>query len=367
MTSPTNSSPQVARYRAHSRRARALGPVMRVLLRPLIAAVPLTPWLLKRLYLVDLIGALLPLPRGATASRRNFNDFEAELVAAPGVPTDSEALILYFHGGGFVAGGLRTHRRLVARISATAGVPVLQVHYRQLPVALLSETLEDCVGVYRELVAEGHPGDRIMLAGDSAGGYLAFAVAQRAIEEGLPRPCAIAALSPWIDLDGRHHADHRNAKRDAYIPAKLLARIGSLLPGQGDPLTPMLETDVSALPPALIQVGSTEVLRSDAELMSARLAKSGVPCVLQIWDRQVHVFQVLADLIPEGKAAIEEIGVFARRRLGPYRDQQSPQRDPQDRGTSAHSLKLPDENQDTSPREPPIESGRPASDQRRRS
>ena len=67
------------------------------------------------------------------------------------------------------------------------------------------------------------------------------------------------------------------------------------------------------MPPALIHIGSREVLMADAELMANRLVSAGVPCDLQVWDRQVHVFQAAASWIPEARVAIDEIGAFVQR------------------------------------------------------
>lgn len=66
------------------------------------------------------------------------------------------------------------------------------------------------------------------------------------------------------------------------------------------------------LPPALIHVGSREVLMADAELMANRLVSAGVPCDLQVWEKQVHVFQAAASWVPEARLAIDEIGAFVR-------------------------------------------------------
>ena len=67
------------------------------------------------------------------------------------------------------------------------------------------------------------------------------------------------------------------------------------------------------MPPALIHIGSREVLMADAELMANRLVSAGVACDLQVWDRQVHVFQAAASWVPEARSAIEEIGTFVQR------------------------------------------------------
>jgi acetyl esterase/lipase len=69
-------------------------------------------------------------------------------------------------------------------------------------------------------------------------------------------------------------------------------------------------SELASMPPVLIQTGSGEVLRVDAERMAARLANCGVECRLQIWDRQAHDFHLLADLLSDGRAAIDDIALF---------------------------------------------------------
>ena len=69
---------------------------------------------------------------------------------------------------------------------------------------------------------------------------------------------------------------------------------------------------VADLPPALIQIGSREILMPDAELMANRLVAAGIPCDLQVWEDQVHVFQAAAGWVPEARAAIDEIALFVQ-------------------------------------------------------
>jgi acetyl esterase/lipase len=256
------------------------------------------------------LGIIQAAPPGTRCSPVQFDGFVGELVTAPGVDRD-DGVILYFHGGAFFCCGLRSHRRLVARISAAAGVPVLNVGYRQLPAATLAQSIADCVHAYRLLLLRGYSAEQVVLAGDSAGGYLAFAVALRAVAEGLPAPAGIAALAPWLDLECIYSLVHPNGMTDPYLPLRRVAQIAPLLYGGGAPLPSLLDdADLSVLPPTLIQAGSVEALLSDAEQMTDRLATAGVPVRLQIWEGQVHVFQAFADLVPEAHTAIGEIGAF---------------------------------------------------------
>ncbi|WP_433665560.1 alpha/beta hydrolase [Nocardia sp. CA-128927] len=254
-----------------------------------------------------------------TGTRRRpvlFDGFHGEWVwhrdtADPGMRTDSA--ILYFHGGGFVSCGLRTHRRIVSRVARASAMPVLNVAYRQLPQAHITDTIADGVAAYRYLLSRGFPGDRIIVAGDSAGGGLAFSVALAARDAGLPVPGGITAIAPWADLDPTAKYAHPNALLDPVIPIRgldVITRWGYRIDGKLDPAWSPVNHDFTGLPPALILVGSTEVLLADAELLAARCAEAGVPCRLQIWDRQAHVFVAGADVLPEGRAAFREIGAF---------------------------------------------------------
>ncbi|POM24235.1 Carboxylesterase LipF [Actinomadura rubteroloni] len=300
-------------------RARLTARGLKLTAAPVLALWPLGQRALRPAFALDLAAPVaLPTPRWARVERIKAGDVRAEWVRAPRAADDR--VVLYFHGGGFFCCGLRTHRRMVARISAAAGASVLSVAYRQLPAAPLAVSVRDCVDAYRWLLEQGHDPARIVVAGDSAGGFLAFAATLRAMEEGLPRPAAIVAMAPLTDLDHTAKAAHPNARTDAYLPARRVRRLAELLTEGVVPLDPALSpvnADLSGLPPVLIQVGSTEMLLPDAELMAAKLSAAGVPCRLQVWEGQVHVFQVFADLVPEGLAALHEVGAFVREHTVP--------------------------------------------------
>lgn len=302
-----------------SLRARQTAAALRVAVRPLLTHWPLSkPWL-RPVAAVEQLAVMLPVPRGTRVRPVRFDGFQAEWVrapeAGPWAGPRAERVILYFHGGGFFSCGLRTHRRMISQISAAAEAPVLSVAYRKLPDVGLRESIADCVAAYRWLLEQGHPAESIIVAGDSAGGFLSFAAPLSAMEQGLPSPGGIVAMAPWADLDHTTKLMHENAILDAYLPAGRLERLAELLAEEALPLDPMLSpvnASLGGLPPVLIQVGSTEMLLADAELMAERLAAAGVPCRLQIWEGQVHDFQLLADLIPEGLRAIQHVGDFVR-------------------------------------------------------
>jgi acetyl esterase/lipase len=274
--------------------------------------------LLRAGRLLDPLGTVLTPPLGTRRRRVVFSNFRAEWLwqsgqPDPALPAEGRAAMLYFHGGAFFVGGLNTHRRLVARIAQAGGVPALNVEYRQLPGAHITDSLDDAIESYRYLLGRGFEPERIILAGDSAGGGLAFRLALATRELGLPMPAAISVISPWGDYDTAARKAHPNAGRDAYLPMlgiDAVVDVGLSVDGALDPRWSPVNHDFTGLPPVLIQVGSTEVLLSDAEQLARRCAEAGVPCKLQIWDRAVHVHQIGADLLPDARAAIRDMAAF---------------------------------------------------------
>jgi acetyl esterase/lipase len=294
-----------------SLRARLTFTAARLMLRPLLTHWPLTTWGMLPLPLVEAAASLLPTPSRVTYEHVEFAGFSGEWVR----PDDAgDGVVLYFHGGAFVTCGVATHRHAVSRIAQACGRPVLSVAYRQLPTVRLSGSVDDCLSVYRAVLDQGVDPARIVLAGDSAGGYLAFATALAAAQEGLPGPSGIVALSPWLDFDCAAKLSHPNADRDAYAPASRLPALTKLLGVDpvADPRLSVVNGELGGLPPVLLIAAESEMLRCDAELMADRLAAADVPVTLQIWTGQVHAFPVLGDLLPESTAAIQEIGDFVQ-------------------------------------------------------
>lgn len=267
--------------------------------------------------LLDSIAVVLPPPPGTRLRAVSFPDFDAEWVWHRNVsaPDEHDAAIIYFHGGALVAGGLNSHRRLVARVARATGAPVLNVCYRQIPQVHITETVDDCVHAYRYLLDQEFPAQRIIVAGDSAGGGLAFALALAARDRGLPMPGGVVAISPWANYDSTRKRAHPNNRSDPALSAEFLMMPpawGMAVDGKLDAAWSPVNHDFSGLPPTLIQIGSTEVLMADVEELAARCAQAGIPLRLQIWDRGIHVFHAAADLIPDAREAIADLGSFVR-------------------------------------------------------
>jgi acetyl esterase/lipase len=262
----------------------------------------------------------VPVLRGSTVQQALIAGLPAEWVRGPralAAPVDDPAqpVVLYLHGGGYVFGSPRTHRNLVSRISHVSGLPALALDYRLPPVATLPAPVEDAMAAYRALLDEGREAERIVVAGDSAGGNLALALALHAVEAGLPSPAALVLLSPWTDLTLSGDSFVANGLLDPFLPQIALRRAARVALNGADPAdwraSPLFAPAdlLRQLPPTLIQVGSTEVLLDDAKRTAQRIADADVATDLHVFERQPHVVP-LWNGTPEARTALREIGSF---------------------------------------------------------
>ncbi|MEV2225118.1 alpha/beta hydrolase [Nocardia vinacea] len=268
--------------------------------------------------LIDLPAAALLPPKGTKRWIVQLGNFRAEWLWNDDLPAPwqrQDSALLYFHGGGYISGGLNTHRRLVAKVGRASRMPAFNVDYRHLPGAHFTETLDDAVESYEYLLEHGFRPERIIVSGDSAGGGLAFRLVLAIRERGLPMPGGISAIAPWADFDSTTRNAHPNRYLDSYIPTRILetiARRGVALDGELDPTWSPVNHDFTGLPPVLIQVGSTECLLPDAETLARRCVEADVPVQLQVWDRAPHVHHVASDFLSDARAAIDDLGRFHR-------------------------------------------------------
>jgi acetyl esterase/lipase len=300
-----------------SLRSRALGLGLRATVRPLLDAWALTPFRVVPPNVLEHGARLLPVPSGTVSERVDLPECHGEWVRGDGIPAlePGAPVVLYLHGGGFLSCGLTTHRGLVSRLSSRTGQPVLSVAYGQMPRHSIADSVSHCVAALGWLREQGVRTEDVTLVGDSAGGYLAFCVARAAIDAGWGTPAGVVGLSPLLDLDPTRKLAHPNARTCHTFSAAAIARLIDLadhvdtrLKTTAPRLSPV-DMRLDDMPPVLLQVGSREVVLADAELMANRLHAAGVPATLQVWDGQVHVFQMAA-FLPEARLALHEIGEF---------------------------------------------------------
>ncbi|GGK55728.1 alpha/beta hydrolase [Nocardia camponoti] len=276
---------------------------------------------------VDAVFRLRSEPQGIEREQIQMPGFRMEMIRPAGA---SRALrhgaLLYMHGGAFSVGGLNTHRAVAAGLARRTGLAVLNVEYRQLPDASISESIDDCVLAYRWLLRHGADPGRIVFAGDSAGGFLTFASALRARELGLPLPAGLVGLSPLLDLDYEAKRGYVNVDRDAYIPLdrlETMVKLGAETHGRLDPALSPVNGNLNGLPPVLLIAAEDELLRYDCEVMSHRLTAAGVPNSLELWRGQVHAFMSFLPGMPESRSALGRVAKFVRTSIAPAQQAQT--------------------------------------------
>lgn len=232
---------------------------------------------------------------------------------ASGTPVP-RGVILYLHGGGYVAGSPTTHARMLARLSRLAGLRVFAPDYPLAPEHPAPAAFDAACAAWRGLLAQGYRAQDIAIGGDSAGGGLALALLARLCGDGTP-PRAAFALSPWTDLTFSGASIQANAGLDPMLPASRSAYLRAMVIGDlapDDPRISPLYARFPGCPPVMIQASDSEILTDDARRMAAHLRAEGAEVLLQTWPRAPHVWQLFGGWAPEARAALSAIAGFLR-------------------------------------------------------
>jgi acetyl esterase/lipase len=236
-------------------------------------------------YLITHTAPVVPGVRVKRVSRQ----VRGEWVWAPQAD-DAAGVVLVLHGSGYLICSSRTHRGFASHLSEYSGMPTFTVDYRLAPEHPFPAAEDDAFAAYRWLLAQGHDPAKIVVAGDSAGGHLAVALAVRLRSEGLPLPAALALFGPLIDPSYRACiADPR--VRSQPLDPRTAKRAVALYVGNHDDQDPrlcLLNADLSNLPPIQIHFGSREVMRADAEAFAKQVVELGGRCDEQLWPGLMH-------------------------------------------------------------------------------
>jgi acetyl esterase/lipase len=225
---------------------------------------------------------------------------------------DGVGAILVLHGSGYLICSSRTHRGFASHLSKYSGMPTFAIDYRLAPEHPFPAAEDDAFAAYRWLLAQGHDPEKIVIAGDSAGGHLAVGLALRLRNEGLPTPAALALFGPLIDPAYRACiADART--RQQPLDPRAAARAIALYVGDFDPADPrlcLLNADLSSLPPIQIHYGTREVMRADAEAFAELVRAAGGRCEEQVWPGLMHGYWLWPR--DQGWTSLETAGLFLR-------------------------------------------------------
>ena len=263
-----------------------------------------------------------PLQDDVTLTTVDANGVPGEWTVLP--DSDPNRRLLYLHGGGYMMGSIKTHRRLVADICRAAGCVALSLDYRLAPEHVFPAPVDDAIAGLEYVWANGPDGpseaSAVFVGGDSAGGGLALATLLAARERGVRMPSGGIGLSPWADLAAGLEELKGFGLDDPTIPDNTVAIIATqawaaLYAGDADRKDPLLSPvfgDYDGICPLLLQGGAVEIGSHNTKRVAARGREAGVEVVAELWDDMWHVFQASAPMLPEGQQAIDRVGEWIK-------------------------------------------------------
>jgi acetyl esterase len=268
-------------------------------------------------------GKRIPLPK---VTQQMVNGRHGEIPVRFYYPSTEKnlALILFFHGGGWVSGNFQTHDLMCRRIARDTGAIVLAVRYRLAPWFKYPTALEDCYDVLTwavqnavSLKANIH---QVMVMGDSAGGNLAASVCLMARERGKPAIAGQVLLYPCTDGTLSQPSIDRNANAPILTKEMMKCFVEYYARREYERLepyfSPLLAQDLNNLPPALIITAEYDPLRDEGQAYARRLQESGNRVQVTDYSGMVHGFLSFPPFCRGALPAFAEIATYVKAAIG---------------------------------------------------
>ncbi len=267
------------------------------------------------------------LESDCTFTEATANGVECEWVVAPGA--DPKRRVIFLHGGAFIFGSPKGHRIMGHQLSHLANAAVLSVDYRMLPENKRMLSSIDAQSAYHYILSNGPDGDtpldKLLVAGDSAGGNLALMLSGWSKTNAARKPDGVIGFSPSLDTTLSSPTFLSNRKTDPLLglPLGLIARLPTALSlwfglfsmrcNPSNTIVSPLFDELDNLAPTLIHASSSEVLLGDAIRYTNKAKAAGSDVTLQIWEDQIHDWHLFNHTIGSGKQAWSEIEKFIAR------------------------------------------------------
>jgi len=232
-------------------------------------------------------------------------------------PDHPRAALIHLHGGGYRLGTARASAAFGARLASATGATVALADYRLAPEHPFPAALLDALAVYQALAAE--VGSTPVVAGDSAGGGLAVAVALACRRSAVPMPSGLVLFSPWADLTVSAPTFAANAATDQLFSATSAGEAAAAYLQGHDPADPLVSPvfadadELADLAPTLVFAGGEEVLLDDALALVGALARAKVSVEAHLVAGMQHVWPTLFPDLPESAAALQAVARFVGR------------------------------------------------------
>ena len=252
------------------------------------------------------LGVTAPAAPGATRTPGQLGGVPVDIVRPAQIT--NPAVLLYIHGGAFMVGSPDSHRALTTRLAIETGSVVYSVDYRLAPEHPYPAGLDDCLACYRALLDQGVPHERIVIAGDSAGGTLTLGVALRARELGWPQPAGLMPLSPATNMGTTTGSHWQYRFSDPMLRRGWMYQaIAAYAMPPSDARLLGTQADLTGLAPMYIQVGEWESLYDDSVDLAEHARRCGVPATLDVQEGLWHVYQLQARELASARAAIARL------------------------------------------------------------
>jgi len=228
--------------------------------------------------------------------------------------TDTDKLILYVHGGGYVSGSCSDHRGVVSKFAKASGYRMLIYEYRLAPEHPFPAAMDDSVKIYQWLLKSGYMADNIMIAGESAGGGLCLAILLALKDRNIALPRAAVAISPWTDLSCSSDS-YKTKNKVSPAPLNSWNVFSKYYAGENikeNPLISPLFGDLKDLPPIFINSAMDDELFEDGEKFYMKAKQAGVDIRFRAGKAMLHCYPLLAPMFKEAIVAMDEICGFIK-------------------------------------------------------
>jgi acetyl esterase/lipase len=226
------------------------------------------------------------------------------------------AVVLYLHGGGYVYYSTM-HNNILALMARAAGLRLLAPDYHLAPEQHFPMQIDEARASYHWLLENGYPPDRIIIAGDSAGGNLTLSLLVALKAAGDPMPAGAVCIAPWTDLGNSGKSMTENEPYDL-IDMRSAELWSRWYCGGADPRDPRISPDpagMAAMPPVYIQIGTADILIDQVREFCTRAQEAGADLKLDIWENMPHDFQGYGEDEVASREALAKIGEFIKARL----------------------------------------------------
>lgn len=235
----------------------------------------------------------------APTSDVTVDEFKVKNIACEWVRPDfahnPQYVILYAHGGGYTCGGLGYARILAAKLAVATGFSVVSFEYRLAPEHKYPAPLEDSMKIWNYLMDKGYSSDKVLLAGDSAGGNLVLCMTMKLIKEELLSPKGLILFSPWTDMTATAKSYEKYKDKDPILTKEYIEGVRDAFIGEdadyADSKYSPLYGDFTSFPPTLIMVGRNELLLDDSVQLQKKIRNAGGEAIIDIEKDGWHVYQ----------------------------------------------------------------------------